>query len=543
MIASEPARAVSAMMRLFVLLFVLLAGLRLPALVQPAGADQGLYAYVGQRILEGGLPYRDAWDQKPPGVHYAYAAMYGLWPDAAVIGATDLLVAVLTALALVALGRRLAGGRGAGEVAALIFLLLSNPAFTRLGGVRVRGQSEIFIGLAITLAFLALWAGCQTRRDGHPARRGWVALAGALVGIAFLFKYNAAAYGLAMLVGALVLGGDVRTSTGERFLARAWPLAAGFLVPVAVLVAGFAAGGALEDLYHATITYNLFYSGETYGGWLAFVTYLFTFPVRHAWLDSFWWLGGLGAAALALGSVRDPARLVVPAWVAAACLSIAINGGRGLPQYFVQAGPALALAAGLLLAGAWRHAGPLGRAILCALVAVGLWRVTPFDKAFETTRHDLRMTLGQVSRDDYLARFGDLDAGDKYSALAMKQLADHLRSATRPDDHVLLFGFSPDALVQARRLSATRFFWSRPVIVGFEAGRAGYGVEGLLAELEATRPPVVVLQARDWDPDGPDSLTYFLGEPRLAGWLGEHYAPAPALGQFKLWTRRVEAGP
>ena len=33
-------------------------------------------------------------------------------------------------------------------------------------------------------------------------------------------------------------------------------------------------------------------------------------------------------------------------WVAAACLSIAINGSRGLPQYFVQANPALALAAG-----------------------------------------------------------------------------------------------------------------------------------------------------------------------------------------------------
>lgn len=529
------------MMRLFVILFVLLAAVRLPSIVQPAGADQGLYAYVGQRILDGGLPYRDAWDQKPPAVHVAYAAMYGLWPDAGVIGATDLLVAVLTAAALVLLGRRLSGGRGSGEVAGLFFLLLSNPAFTRLGGVRVRGQAEIFIGLAATLALVALWYGCRTRRDGHPARRGWLVLAGALVGVAFLFKYNAGSYGLALLVGALVLGHEERASAGERFVARAWPLAVGFLLPVGAVVGLFAAGGALEDLYLATITYNLFYSGETYGGLTAFLRYLFTFPVRHAWIDSLWWLGGLGAAALALGSLREPSRLVVPAWVAAACLSIAVNGGRGLPQYFVQAGPALAMAAGLLVAGLWRHAGPLARGAACMLVAIGLWRVTPFEKAVETTRHDAQMALGQVSRDTYLARFGDLDAGDKYSALAMKRLADHLRTSTSPDDHVLLFGFSPDALVQAGRTSATRFFWSRPVIVGFEEGRPGYGVDGLLDELERTRPPLVVLQARDWDPDGPDSATFFLGEPRLRSWLDTHYEAARPLGQFGLWTRRAEA--
>ena len=40
--------------------------LRVPSLAQPMGPDQGLYAYVGDRILAGGLAYRDAWDQKPP---------------------------------------------------------------------------------------------------------------------------------------------------------------------------------------------------------------------------------------------------------------------------------------------------------------------------------------------------------------------------------------------------------------------------------------------------------------------------------------------
>src|SRR5690606_28379310 len=116
-------------------LLLLLA--RVPSLVQPAGADQGLYAYIGQRILAGEVPYVHAWDQKPPGVHLAYAALIALWPHESFVAGADLLVAAATALALVVLGTRLASP-ATGVVAAACFLLLGNPALGRLGGVRVR---------------------------------------------------------------------------------------------------------------------------------------------------------------------------------------------------------------------------------------------------------------------------------------------------------------------------------------------------------------------------------------------------------------------
>ena len=71
--------------RLLLALACVLLAVRLPSLVQPMGADQGLYAYAGERILTGGLPYRDAWDQKPPAVHLSYALMRAIVPrDAAV---------------------------------------------------------------------------------------------------------------------------------------------------------------------------------------------------------------------------------------------------------------------------------------------------------------------------------------------------------------------------------------------------------------------------------------------------------------------------
>jgi hypothetical protein len=63
------------MTRVSLALAAMLLAVRLPSLVQPMGADQALYAYVGDRILGGGLPYRDAWDQKPPAIHFLYAGL------------------------------------------------------------------------------------------------------------------------------------------------------------------------------------------------------------------------------------------------------------------------------------------------------------------------------------------------------------------------------------------------------------------------------------------------------------------------------------
>src|SRR5258707_3689862 len=135
--------------RLLLALVGALLILRLPSLVQPMGADQGLYAYVGERIRHGELAYRDAWDQKPPGVHYVYAALRSVSSKDVVVPAADLLCAALVAALLWIAGTKL-GGPVAGSVSAVIFLLLSDPSFARYGGFRVRAQAETFIALAVT---------------------------------------------------------------------------------------------------------------------------------------------------------------------------------------------------------------------------------------------------------------------------------------------------------------------------------------------------------------------------------------------------------
>jgi hypothetical protein len=537
------------MRTLFWILFSLLVLVRVPSLVQPAGGDQGLYAYVGERILAGEVPYRDAWDQKPPGIHYTYALMYALRPDLSVVPAADLIVATATALLLLALGRRL-GPPGSGELAAVLFLLYTNPALARLGGARVRAQCEVFIAF-FAAAGLLLTHRAVARRGTGVAALAFATAAGLCFGLAFVYKYNAGIYlvvGLAALwlwtrssaaatATAVSEGADVKAPRLTDLLPSALWMIVGFAAMVALLVGYFAAAGALQDLYDATIAYNVFYSGETYTSRFDVPRYLVTFPIGRARVEAIWFLGGLGCLTLLAASWRRPARLLPVLWVAAACVSIAVNGSRGLPQYFLQAGPALALAAGIAGMLAWHHTKPVVRLLLIAAIAVGALRVQDFDKAIDYTAYDLRYWRGALTREQYLSRFGDLAAGDKYSALAVEELAQYLQANVPPQERVLHFGFSQGALAQARRVSATRFFWSRPIIVGFKEGTPGYGVGGLLQELARTTPYEVILQRRDWDPDTLDSATYFLQQPALSAWLRAHYQPARDMGNFLLYRR------
>jgi hypothetical protein len=237
-------------------------------------------------------------------------------------------------------------------------------------------------------------------------------------------------------------------------------------------------------------------------------------------------------------------------WVSAACLSIAINGSRGLPQYFVQAAPALALASGVAVSILWparrlpsrfRHAARLAGVLL---VATAAWRVTDFDKIPRNALHDLAYLTGRIAREEHLSRYGGR-AEDKYVALSMWRLARYIESRTTPADRIYIFGFSPGAYVQADRVSASRFFWSRPVIVGFNAEAPGYGARGLLDELERADPAFVVLQTYDWAPPPGDSATYFLTHPLLGAWLSANYVRVRELDDenYEIWSKRPTVAP
>jgi hypothetical protein len=506
--------------RLLLALVAALLLLRLPSLVQPMGPDQGLYAYVGDRILHGELAYRDAWDQKPPGIHYIYAGLRAVSHRDLIVPAADLAAAALVAALLWRLGSSIAGPL-AGGLSAVFFLLLSDPSLARYGGVRVRAQGETFISIAVAAAVTLLARGA--------GGAGAVVLAGALIGASFAIKYNAGLYAVVLLAALAIHG---RLTIRTLLL-----LALGGLVVPLTLFFVFWRGGALNDLYQATIAYNVQYSGETYKGPVDMLRYLAVFPVEHARVDALWFLGGIGCAVLLIAGYWRRGAWIPLAWVAVACVSIVINGSRNLPQYFVQAAPALALAAGVAAALTMPRLPRALQWIVAIVLAVFAWRAgdDPFPKLAHNVWQDTNYALGRVDRRTHLARFGGRDV-DKYSALDNADLGTFFAAHTRPDEPVYVFGYSPASYVYAERKSASRFFWSRPVIVDFNREDPSYGVAGLAADLARSRPAYIALQMHDW-PDVGDSGPFFLKQPMLADWLHAGYHEVPAIEGFQMWER------
>jgi len=510
----------------------LLAGLlilRLPSIVEPAGGDQGLYAYEGQGILAGSVPYRDVWDQKPPGIAAVYAALLFVWPHESVVPIADLVAAAFVAWLLVVLGRR-RFSESVGFGAAALFLLLGDPSLQRLSGVYVRGQCEPFIALAVTIALVLL---------ASASRHRWHAIvAGVALAVAVWLKYNAATYALPLALAVWAWPSDADRPRGvvEQW---AW-IALGVAMVTLGVLAYFAVHGALTDLRLATIDYNLQYSGETYPGASSVPLYLLTLPIARARVDMLWFAGGIGSLMLAWRARANRSALVALGWLAAAIVSIAVNGQRDLPNYFVQANPALALAAASGLAAAL-SAPVVVRVGVAVLLLAGLWRVgddTPvaglrlagLPGLVANVRGDVAYARGHVSRADYLRRF----KGVKLDVPEIDDLASYIRQTTTTTEPIFVFGFSGGSVCwKSDRMSASRFFWSRPIIVEFAADRPGYGSAGLLADLARRPPAVVALQKEQWQ-----SQNFFMSQDGLRRWLEAGYTLDRDTPMFTVWRRK-----
>src|ERR1039458_8291855 len=230
------------------ILFVIVVRVRLREM--PLERDEGEYAYVGQLMLHGVPPYREAYAMKLPGTYAAYALIMAVFGQSA--SGIHLGLALVNAASIILmflLGRRLLG-EASGVTAAVAFALLSlSPSVMGLAA-----HATHFVVLAALGGILLLLRACgeevksprsKVQSQGtevqgpqsnvqsltskvqsqepssltfHVSRFTFHAslfLAGLLFGLAFLMKQHGLFFGL---FGAVYL---LRVRTGE------WLAAAG----------------------------------------------------------------------------------------------------------------------------------------------------------------------------------------------------------------------------------------------------------------------------------------------------------------------------
>jgi len=424
-------------------------GLRFPVAGIVLERDEGGYAYIAQRWLQGEVPYQQSFDQKPPGVYAAYAVIertLGTSPQAIHWGAQ--LYTLLTLAAVFLLGRRLFGeaaGFAAGAWAALMTVdhgFLGNAANT-----------ETFMLLPLTAG---LGAALLAKERGSWR---WAAACGACSGLALLFK-QVAVTDAVLYLALLGFAGAGRGLLFAAFFAGA----AAVWTPVA---AYFAATGAASHFFDCVIGYNL-----NYAAGLPLAAYFVNFWTTFSrTIPALWPIYLLAlAGGVMLEGTGGP---IVLAWLACSMLG-ACPGGFFRPHYYLQAVPALALlAAGGAseLCRRWSLPRPTPYILTTAVLLCGIWSGSWYYGPGSPTAKCRKL----------------------YGANPFPEAVDTARliaQLTTPQDRVFVFGSEPEILYYAGRQSATRYIYVYPLFL--PSSDAAARQQEMLLEARAAHPKIIV---------------------------------------------------
>ena len=478
--------------RLAALALVLLTVVtRLPSLLHPWSIDdEAVYSVVANEIVDGGRPYVDAVERKPPLLFWLYAGIFeatgkfnpgGL--HAVALGWT-----LATMAGLYVIGRQLFD-RGTGLVAALLYSVyqpwgtFKNLAF----------NGEMIMNLPLVWACAIVFARSSLRL------RPELLVAGALLGAAFLLKQPAAI--AAVPLGIYLLLPTYRTSrrlTPTPSLIHALLLTAGFFGVLGVVIAVLQKQGILRDAFFWTITAHAnphVFLGKGALSILAFLACCFPLVVgailslrdkRGLWSEN---------------SAEQTALLIL---LAASAIGAAA-GGRFYPHYYIQLIPPLALLAAPYYAWiSFRRDQPrhwlLRPVTFYALLAVTV--VAFFIASY----------VGLASR--------------RQATEAGRYLSEH----SAADDRIFIWGHAAWIYMEARRRPACRYILTFPLTGRVFGGRLPGvdtrkwivpGAWNILEEDFSKHPPTYIVDLEH----GPEERNPVRGFPILARLLKDHYQP------------------
>ncbi len=473
------------------------AFIRLRLLAVPFERDEGEYAYVGSLILHGGLPYRDAYNMKLPGVYGMYSliiAAFGSSPAGVHAGFAILSIATM-ALLYAALRRLFTPMTGL--VAAMVYGLLSVSG--PLLGPAAHATHFVNFFVALGLWIYSRWD------DGRPIVCG--AVTGLMFGLAFLMKQHALF--LAIFGGAIVLQ---RVWSGaprpwKTIAGTAAGYVAGAAVPYLGVVAIMAAAGSFGRFWFWTVTYATSYASAGTPWEVAKALFLRSFGPAFTEYPMVWLLALAGLAIVWTRHYDGRQRAVALGLALSSCAAV-VPGFNFREHYFVLLLPAAGLLCAVALEWVARLIAnvrdlPVVRAL--PVIAVAAWGAVAIANG---RAYYLDNTPDEVSRTLY--------AGNPF--VEAREVGARIAADTAPTDTLAILGSEPELLVYAGRRSATGYMYVYPLV---EPQPANLRMQReMIAEIEAAAPKYLVFC------DVPASWSASPGAPTdILQWFNR-YAPA-----------------
>jgi Dolichyl-phosphate-mannose-protein mannosyltransferase len=407
-------------------------------LTVPPSPDQFNHAYMGWRLLEGDIPYRDFIDVNWPGVmglHALAVWIFGvnLWSWHAL----DFLLFAASALFLADLVR-LAAGREAGKLGLILFPVVYLSAWSWMSGQHDMSAAQFLVG--------ALWFHVR----GYQRRSWWWQLGtGLFIGAAMLNKPTVGVSGLLLPMQALWLRNSMVSVLKHTAAAGAAAVATLLVALGAVL----ARGTSLREIVEAVFTYNIATQYVDGNKLTDLIVQIVVYHFRH-W--SMYTLAAVPAVVWMLRRVNlSMAGTALPVLWLAGILSYFIQWrdlGYHLAPCLIALAGAAAVSLALVTTGritlggiAWQRTIGAG---FVALVLVGIgYKLAVY--------RSLPMALLSGDYGRYLARFPASDNLTVADAVSFVRRLDALPTT----DCVFVVGESSAINYLSRRRQPTRFYY------------------------------------------------------------------------------------
>jgi len=406
--------------------------IRLPALLHPRAIDdENIYSVVAIEMLDGGQPYVDAVERKPPLLFWTYESIFWLvgaynWLGLHVIAVLWVLMSTWLCYLI---GRDLFDER-VGLIAAVLYSVYQPWAYWR----NLAFNGEVMMNLPI---LVAVWIAFRPRRSRF---RPELVVAGVLLCGAFLLKQPAAV--AAVPIGVYLLLPGYRRSRGigvRQSFVQAALLTIGFFGALGGVAAYLTGRGILAEAYYWTIADHDVPHGPTDPVfWIRGSRYTVAFVAACLPLVIGTFLSvRKGSFGKGRWSGRQPELITLVGLLLVSILGVSV-AGRFYPHYYIQLLPPLVLLAAPPLAGAWSE--PASGTPWYSRRGVGVAWLTVTVVAFFASH-----VVGLAPR------------------RAEGEAGRYIRANSNQADRIFVWGQNPSMYLDAQRRPASRYVATFPL--------------------------------------------------------------------------------
>ena len=404
--------------------------MRLPFLHVPLERDEGAYGYMAQRILAGEVPYRDAFDHKPPLVYFVFALLVKFFGSSVeAIRIPTLIYSLGTTIAFFFLAG-IFWGTGWGLVAAFLYAVFS-------GGVLIEGaysNTETFMVLPLILALIFFLKGEREKEEGI-----WFFWAGIFSGAALMFK-QVAVFNLLVLFLFLFSFGNKRIRFDVQNAVR---LFLGCLAVPLIFAIYFLSRGAFSDFIQDVFIVNTKYIRSL--GVPLPVRLLFGVLVtlfRASTENSLIWLFGVLGSFYVLLRDRSREHLLLVSWALASFFGV-VASGLFFAHYYIQLIPALCLLSAFALKKIKEEGSVLLKILVMVCSVLLILKLIPYQYPFY-----FKYSPDEISERQY----------GKGSYVIAYHLAEEFKRVLKPGETILVWSANPELYFYLNKKAPTRYF-------------------------------------------------------------------------------------